>query len=157
MKVINPSLRIGDIVRIIQPNFARLNTHWYDRREQQLIAYAVGRRAQVRSIYEYNGNVRYKLLIEGISRTTTYGFELHEIPYDSAPSEPFPTHVFALGEPVAFATQVYRQKPKQHTIERITYFNQYGDIRYRLHDNPKYYKHTELVSLTAPSLGYTLF
>lgn len=101
MKVINPSLRIGDIVRIIQPNFARLNTHWYDRREQQLIAYAVGRRAQVRSIYEYNGNVRYKLLIEGISRTTTYGFELH--------------------------------------------------------DNPKYYKHTELVSLTAPSLNYTLF
>ena len=68
MKVINPSLRIGDIVRIIQPNFARLNTHWYDRREQQLIAYAVGRRAQVRSIYEYNGNVRYKLLIEGMTQ-----------------------------------------------------------------------------------------
>lgn len=49
MQVMNPPLRIGDIVRIIQPNFARLNTHWYDRREQQLIAYAVGRRAQVRS------------------------------------------------------------------------------------------------------------
>ena len=68
MKVINPSLRIGDIVRIIQPNFARLNTRWYDKREQQLISYCVGRRAQVRSIYEYNGHVRYKLLIEGISR-----------------------------------------------------------------------------------------
>lgn len=91
MQVMNPPLRIGDIVRIIQPNFARLNTHWYDRREQQFIAYSVGRRAQVRSIYEYNGNVRYKLLIEGISRTTTYGFELHEITYDSAPPEPFPT------------------------------------------------------------------
>ena len=69
MQVINPPLRIGDIVRIIQPNFARLNTHWYDRREQQLIAYAVGRRAQVRSIYEYNGNVRAVLTC---GQQTTY-------------------------------------------------------------------------------------
>ena len=132
MQVISPSLRIGDIVRITQPNFARLNTLWYDRREQQYISYSVGRRAQVRSIYEYNGTVRYKLLIEGIRRTTTYGFELHEITYDSAPPEPFPTHVFALGEPVTFATQVHNCRPKRHTIERITYFSQYGDIQYTL-------------------------
>lgn len=157
MKVINPSLRIGDIVRIIQPNFARLNTRWYDRREQQLIAYAVGRRAQVRSIYEYNGNIRYRVSIEGLSALTKYGFELHEITYDSAPPEPFPTHVFAIGEPVTFKRNVNKPKSKKHTIERITYFGQYGDIRYRLHEDTKYYKHTELVSLAAPSLNYTLF
>lgn len=59
MQVMNPPLRIGDIVRIIQPNFARLNTRWYDRREQQLIRYCVGRRAQVRSIYEYSNEGKY--------------------------------------------------------------------------------------------------
>ena len=107
MQVMDPPLRIGDIVRIIQPNFARLNTRWYDRREQQLIAYAVGRRAQVRSIYEYNGNIRYRVSIEGLSALTKYGFELHEITYDSAPPEPFPTHVFALGEKVSGTNWTY--------------------------------------------------
>lgn len=157
MQVMNPPLRIGDIVRIIQPNFARLNTRWYDSREQQLIAYAVGRRAQVRSIYEYNGNIRYRVSIEGLSALTKYGFELHEITYDSAPQEPFPNHVFAIGEPVIFKRNVNKPKSNKYTIERITYFNQYGDIRYRLHDSKNYYKHTELVSLAAPSLNYTLF
>lgn len=97
-------LRIGDIVRITQPLYARLYTRWYDTREQRLITNSVGKMAQVRSVYKYNGQYRYRLRIEGMRSHTRYGFEMSEIEYVSQPPEPFPKHMFEPGEKVVVST-----------------------------------------------------
>lgn len=97
-------LRIGDIVRITQPLYARLYTRWYDTREQRLITNSVGKMAQVRSVYKYNGQYRYRLRIEGMRSHTRYGFDMSEIEYVSQPPEPFPKHMFEPGEKVVVST-----------------------------------------------------
>ena len=151
-------LRIGGIVRIGVPNYPRLNTRWYDTREQRLIANSVGKRAQVRSAYEYNGRYRYRLCIEGMQNITRYGFEMSEITYDSQPPEPFPPQRFSIGETVVVSTgNPITDKQERRTIERATYFGQYGDIRYRINGSPKYYTYEQLTSIDTPKLEYTLF
>lgn len=61
-------LRIGDIVRITQPLYARLYTRWYDTREQRLITNSVGKMAA--------GNTRLvmsKKSLRSSTRTTKSG------------------------------------------------------------------------------------
>lgn len=151
-------LRIGDIVRITQPLYARLYTRWYDTREQRLITNSVGKMAQVRSVYKYNGQYRYRLRIEGMRSHTRYGFEMSEIEYVSQPPEPFPKHMFEPGEKVVVSTgnPVTDRQPRR-VVERVTYFSQFGDIRYRLDHSTKYYTYKQLTTIDAPSLNYTLF
>lgn len=147
-------LQIGDIVRVTQLMYARLYSKWYTAQEQRIITNAVGRRAQVRSIHEYNGKVRYRLRIEGTRTLTKYGFELSELTYESTPPEPFPPQRFAIGERVV-APKITDDQPRE--VLRVTYFDEYNDILYQLDGSMRYYPRKELTSINATTLNYTLF
>lgn len=83
---------------------------------------------------------------------------MSEIEYVSQPPEPFPKHMFEPGEKVVVSTgnPVTDRQPRR-VVERVTYFSQFGDIRYRLDHSTKYYTYKQLTPIDAPKLEYTLF